>query len=85
MPSSATRLRIDWCPGDAALEAVQIAERMYPHLRRQEIIDRLVITGLWALKQPPAIPPRFDGRNRDRWRLPANLRPAALSHDSDEE
>lgn len=75
MPSNATRQRIDWAPGDAALEAIEIAETLFPHLRRQEIIDRLVLTGLWALRQPPAIPPRFDGCDRDQWRLPANLRP----------
>jgi hypothetical protein len=74
MPSSATRFRINWCPGDAALEAVQIAERMYPHLRRQEVIDRLVLTGLWALK------PRITRRSAFIATMTC-IRVAALSRD----
>lgn len=74
MPSSATRLRIDWTPGPAALEALEIAENLRPHLRRQEVIDMLVITGLAALKYEPFMRPSFSGFNRNTWRLPDTLR-----------
>ena len=73
MPSSSTRPRIDWQPGDAALEALSVAESLFPHLRRQEVIDRLVITGLCALRHPPWAPPPLFGKSRDSWRLPASL------------
>ena len=74
MPSNAIRPRIDWCPGEAASEAVEIARELFPHLRKQEVIDRLVITGLYALKQPPWAPPQFVGSDRDKWALPDDLR-----------
>lgn len=67
-----TRQRVDWMPGAAALEALAIAGDLLPHLSRQELIDRLVITGLAALKQPPL--PQLFGDDRDRWALPSHLR-----------
>lgn len=75
MPSNATRPRIDWVPGGAALEALEIAERLYPHLRRQAVIDMLVINGLFLLRRPPWVPPQLWGNNRDQWRLPPELLP----------
>lgn len=67
------RRRIDWMPGLAAAEALEIAEAMWPRLRRQEVIDRLVITGLSALKHEPWQPPHFVGFDRDAWQLPGNI------------
>ncbi len=74
MPSNATRRRVDWCPGDAAFEALEIGEQLFANLPRQEVIDRLVITGLCALKHPPWAPPPLFGRERDRWKLPSTAR-----------
>lgn len=68
------RTRVDWMPGPAALEGLEIARRVFPHLKTQELIDRVFLTGLYALKQPPWQPPRLDGRDRDVWRLPDGLR-----------
>ncbi len=75
MASNVTRTRLEWYPGDAAREALEIAERVLPLLRRQEVMDYLVLLGLWTLQQPPQLPPRFEGRDRDAWRLPSALRP----------
>jgi hypothetical protein len=70
------RLRVEWVPGPAALEALDIAERQLgpAGLRTQEVIDRLVILGLWALKNPPKRPPDLWGKDRAQWTLPADLR-----------
>lgn len=71
MPSNATRQRIDWCPGDAALQALAAGEELFPTLKRQDVIDRLLITGLCAYLGTHWQPPPFVGTQRDRWRLPA--------------
>jgi len=81
MPSNATRQRIDYMPGDAAMEALQIGEQLLCTLPRQEVLDKLVITGLWALQQPPWVLPPLLGKHRDRWRLPPSIR-RALPGDS---
>jgi hypothetical protein len=60
-------------PGDAAQEALRIGCRVFPHLKTQEVIDRLVLTGLYAMKQPPWSPPNFHGTDRDAWELPPPL------------
>lgn len=73
MPSSATRRRIEWCPGDAALEALEIGEELFSNLNRQALIDRLVITGLAAYTGRHWCPPPFLGTSRDCWSLPAEL------------
>lgn len=65
------RHRVDWMPGEAALQALDAAQRLRPDLRRQDLIDHLVIHGLWALQ---ARPPPLQGTDRDRWRLPELLR-----------
>ena len=54
-------------PGQAALNALGLASEMFPNLRSQALIDRLVITGLVALHRKP---PSFYGADRDRWQLP---------------
>lgn len=61
------RTRIDYMPGQAALDALGLAAEMFPDMRPQALIDKLVITGLVALHWEP---PRLYGHNRDAWRLP---------------
>ena len=74
MPKS-QRMRIDYMPGPAALEALDLAAAMLPGLRSQALLDKLVITGLSALAYRHWQPPHLYGRDRDRWKLPADLRP----------
>ena len=50
MPKS-DRTRIDYMPGDAALDALALAEGMFPALRTQALIDRLLITAVSALQR----------------------------------
>lgn len=64
------RTRIDYMPGNAALEALALAGEMFPDARPQALIDRLVITGLCALRWKP---PAMYGSDRDAWRLPPDL------------
>jgi hypothetical protein len=71
MPSSSTRQRIDYTPGDAALEAIDVARTLLVGHGQQDVLDRLVILGLWALKRSP--PPALLGNDRHRWTLPAEL------------
>lgn len=64
---AAARDRIDWMPGAAAKEALAEAERRFPGLRRQALIDKLVITAVSALTHTHWTPPALHGRDRDRW------------------
>ena len=73
MPKS-DRIRVDYMPCPAAVEALQAAQGLYPDNNTQALIDRLVITGLSALVQVHWKPPSLYGRDRDRWTLPAPLR-----------
>lgn len=66
------RTRIDYMPGNAAFEALELAGAMFPNLRPQELIDKLVITGFCALHWKA---PALYGTDRDRWKLPDNLGP----------
>lgn len=66
------RVRVDYMPGPAALEALRIAQEMYPQAATQALIDRMVITGLSALVQREWRAPILYG-HRDRWRLPEGL------------
>lgn len=66
------RARIDYMPGNAAFEALGLAADMFPDLRTQGLIDKLVITGLCALHWKP---PVLWGTDRDRWQLPKALTP----------
>lgn len=70
----ADRVRVDYMPGPAAVEALQAAQGLYPSSSTQALIDRLVITGLSALVQGHWKPPPLYGRDRDAWKLPADLR-----------
>jgi hypothetical protein len=68
------RVRVDYMPGPAAVEALQAAQGLFPNSNTQALIDRLVITGLSALVQGHWKPPPLYGRDRDAWKLPADLR-----------
>lgn len=57
-------------PGNAAFEALGLASDMFPTMRPQELIDKLVITGLCALYWKA---PALWGHDRDRWQLPDNM------------
>jgi hypothetical protein len=71
--SKANRVRVDYMPGPAALQALQAAQELHPECNTQALIDRLVITGLSALLHGPWEAPRLRGSNRDRWVLPRAL------------
>lgn len=66
------RTRIDYMPGNAAFEALELAADMFPNLRTQALIDKLVITGLIAMQWKQ---PTLWGADRDRWKLPDNMGP----------
>lgn len=66
------RVRVDYMPGAAALQALQTAQELYPKANTQELIDRMVITGLSALVHNKWQPPNLWG-HRDRWKLPDSL------------
>lgn len=72
--SKASHARIDYAPGPAALQALQAAQELDPQASAQAVIDRLVITGYAALLHTPWKPPTLYGRNRQRWKLPEELR-----------
>ena len=71
----AGRVRVDYMPGRAAVEALQAAQLLYPNSNTQALIDQLVITGLSVLVQGHWKPPPLYGRDRDAWKLPDDLRP----------
>ena len=64
------RTRIDYMPGSAAFEALGLAAEMFPNMRAQALIDKLVITGLCALHWKA---PALYGADRDNWTLPREL------------
>ena len=70
----ASRVRIDYTPGNAALDVLPAARDLYPRSNTQALIDRLVIVGFAALVQGQWKPPTLYGRDRDHWRLPDELR-----------
>lgn len=67
------RTRLDYMPGDAACNALALAAQMFPNLRTQALIDKLVITGVSALSHHHWKPPGLYGKDRNKWRLPAEL------------
>ena len=73
------RTRIDYMPGEAALDALDLAADLFPTLRTQALIDRLVIVAVSAMhhaaQHKPWQPPSMWGSNRDRWKLPDSLLP----------
>ena len=70
------RTRIDYMPGGAAFEALELASYMFPNLRTQALIDKLVITAVSSLAHQHWRAPELCGRDRDAWTLPADLIPA---------
>ena len=76
MPKS-ERTRIDYMPGAAALEALAIAGELFCNTRPQALLDMLVITAVSALAHKHWRAPHLYGSNRDRWKLPDELRPDA--------
>ena len=64
------RTRIDYMPGQAAIDALALAAVMLPNKRQQALIDKLVITGLCALSWKLPELPKLWGSDRDRWKLP---------------
>jgi hypothetical protein len=64
------RTRIDYMPGQAAIDALALAAAMFPKKRQQALIDKLVITGLCALTWKLPELPKLWGTDRDRWKLP---------------
>ena len=69
------RARIDYMPGSAAFEALGLAGAMFPDMRPQALLDKLVITAVSALAYKHWQPPPLWGHDRDAWKLPANLMP----------
>ena len=47
--SKTNRVRIDYMPSAAAVQALQAAQELQPDHNVQRMIDRLIITGLSAL------------------------------------
>ena len=72
--SRLSRVRVDYMPGPAAVEALKAAQGLYPNSNTQALIDRLVITGLSALVHGHWKPPPLYGRNRDVWKHPHSCR-----------
>jgi len=66
--SSTERPRIDYRPGKAAQEALELAQAKFPNLRLQALLDKLVITGTSALLWVHWTPPALHGNDRDRWK-----------------
>lgn len=67
------RTRLDYMPGDAACSALALAAQMFPNLRTQALIDKLVITGVSAINHQHWKPPGLYGKDRNKWRLPTEL------------
>ena len=67
------RVRVDYMPGPAALEALELAQALHPKDNTQALIDRMVIVGLSALLHERWEPPRLYARNRELWQLPQAL------------
>ena len=72
------RTRIDYMPGNAAIDALALAGAMFPNMRPQALLDKLVITGLCALHWKP---PGLYGADRDCWQLPEQFRTVSKSAD----
>ena len=72
------RTRIDYMPGGAALDALDLAQALYPKLRTQALLDRLLIMAVSALHHATHRPWQalgMWGNDRDRWKLPDSLAP----------
>ena len=65
--------RIEWIPSRAGEDVLRVAAKLYPQYARAALIEKLLITGLSALRQQPWRPPELWG-NRKGWKLPTELR-----------
>lgn len=76
--SRCLRQPLTYMPDRAALDALALAGEMFPNLRPQALIDRLLITAVSSiaddLAYKPWEPPHLQGRHRDAWKLPDELR-----------
>ena len=85
MPKS-ERTRIDYMPGNAALDALALAGEIFPDTRAQALLDMLVITAVSALTHERLHkrwePPPLWGNNRDKWKLPEELRPGTVGRET---
>lgn len=70
MPRRQTQKRIEWLPGPAAQEALQILLALHPGRSQQELIDLALIRSAWTDRYPA---PQMPGPDRMRWVLPAAL------------
>ena len=61
------------------IEALAVANAMFPDMRSQAVLDKLLITGLCALQWKP---PRLWGNDRDQWKLPDEISKVLASADS---
>ncbi|CAM3885224.1 hypothetical protein [Roseateles saccharophilus] len=71
MPRKPRQTRIEWLPGPAAQQALQILRALHPSHSQQALIDLALIRMAWADRFPP---PQMPGRDRMRWALPAELK-----------
>lgn len=78
------RRRVDYVPGPAAVQALEVAGELLPELKTQALIDWLVVVGASALRHRHWAPPLRYGRNRLQWLLPADLRPGNGAKITDE-
>lgn len=68
MSRNGTERRIEWTPGGYAQAELERARKLFPHLTRQALIDRLVIVAVSALTHARWTPPELHGNNRHCWR-----------------
>ena len=71
--SGPKRPAIEWIPSPAGEQALLIAQRLYPQLSRPALIEKLLITGLSAIRHAPWTPPPLWGSDRMAWKLPVGL------------
>ena len=72
------RTRIDYMPGSAAFDALGVPSAMFPNLRTQALLDKLVITAVSTLTHQHWQMRLLCGRDRDGWTLPDGLRRVIL-------
>lgn len=70
MSRKQTQKRVEWLPGPAAADALQVLRALHPGRSQQDLIDLALIRMAWAERFPE---PQMPGRDRTRWTLPAEL------------
>lgn len=61
------RQRVDYYPGIPASKALAEIAELYPEANTSELLERLCIAGIWAIKARRNMPPEPRGP-RNRWR-----------------